>query len=142
MAARQEVIRKPLIERQHAILLRAFAAEIQKCFVFDYCAAHSKAVMLPTVFRIARRKPGEPDGPVAKVAKQISVPIVSARSSFQANRPRRVQRLKHFRQAPRHDYFLHYFGGQVRDGRTFGFVHGLDFIEVVVHGASKLAVKR
>ena len=92
--------------------------------------------------RIARRKARESERPGAKVAKHLSVPVLATRSSSQANRPHRIQRLKHFRLVLRHDHFLDAIGGKTGDGCTLGFVHGFDFVEVVVHGAPPLTVDR
>src|SRR5713101_4507728 len=88
------------------------------------------------------REPSHPRTLIAKISKQISVPLISTRASGQAGRPGRIQRLKNFRQGARYDDLVHSLGRQVGDDRTLGFIHSFDFVEVVVHGASILAVDR
>ena len=97
--------------------------------------------MLAAIFRITGRKACKPYFAVAEVAENISMPVISTRARRQPNGSRRVQRLKHFWQSPGHNQFVDRFGRQVGDGRALGFVHGFDFVEIVVDGAPVLAVE-
>ena len=70
------------------------------------------------------------------------MPFISTLASGNPHRATCIQRLKHFRQYSRDDYFAHRVGWQVHRGCAPSLIHYFDFIDVVVRQSSQFTVDR